>query len=89
MKNDKDDYIRKIFLIIDDWKKDLQNYSKIQLLRDALMEAKSEHEIDEIVLANLQFIDRVGLWKLANNAKKRVRNLNITKLRLTEKFYLN
>jgi uncharacterized protein (DUF934 family) len=87
MKNNS--YLRKIFLIIDDWKNDFENYSKIELLRDAFMYAKTEHEIDTIVMANLKFIDRVGLWKLANNAKKRLRNLQITKMKLTEKFYLN
>jgi hypothetical protein len=86
MKNNN--YLRKIFLIIDDWKNDFE-YSKIQLLRNAFMNARTEHEIDTIVMANLKFIDRVGLWKLANNAKKRIRNLQMTKMKLTEKFYLN
>ena len=87
MKNNN--YLRKILLIIDDGKNDFENYSKIESLRDSFMNARTEYEIDTIVMANLKFIDRVGLWKLANNAKKRIHNLQITKLKLTEKFYLN
>ena len=82
-------YLKKIYLVMDQWKQDMENYEKIKLLTDAFMNARTEHEIDDIVMANLQFIDRVGLWKLANNAKKRIRNLHTIKMKLTEKIYLN
>ena len=82
-------YLKKIYLVMDQWKQDMENYEKIKLLTDAFMNARTEHEIDDIVMANLQFIDRVGLWKLANNAKKRIRNLQRIKMKLTEKIYLN
>ena len=87
MKNENN--LKKIILILDEWKKDLNDFSRIEKLRDAFMGAKTTSEVNEIIMANIQFIDRVGLWRLANRAKKRIINLNKVKMELTEKIYLN
>jgi hypothetical protein len=83
-----EEYIRKISQIIKSWNQDTDNET-FKYICESFMNAKTTHEVTEIILSNLQFIDRMGLWSLANKAKRRINNLNKVRRELTDIIYLN
>lgn len=71
------------------WLWTLNDQQRIEQVRNALLDAKRTSQVNDIVMSNLEFVDRMGLWRLANLAKRRINNLNKVKRELTELKYMN
>ena len=82
-------YFTKITRILKSWEYDLRDQDRYESITSAFMEAKTTKEVNEIIISNLNFIDRVGLWNHANRAKKRIIGLRAAKIKMTDLKYLN
>jgi hypothetical protein len=82
-------YLSMIQRILKSWQYDLNDQERLQAIISAFMEAKTTKEVNEIIMSNLNFIDRMGLWKNANHAKRRINGLRATKIKLIDLKYLN
>ena len=83
-----DDSLERIEDVMKQWTKDMNDYKRVEEIREALMNARTTTEVNEIAEANIQFIDRMGMWRAVNKAKKRIINLRRT-INLTWKNQLN
>jgi hypothetical protein len=82
-------YLTQITRILKSWEYDCQDHDRYESIVNAFMEAKTTKEVNEIIISNLNFIDRLGLWNQANRAKKRIIGLRAAKIKLTDLRYLN
>ena len=84
----KDDSLDRIEDVLKQWERDMNDYKRVGEIREALMNARTTKEINEIAEANINFIDRIGMWRAVNKAKKRIINLR-KMVNLTWKNQLN
>lgn len=80
---------KRIVRLLKSWEAEIRDQERIEDIRTALMEAKTCKEVNEIAISNLNYIDRMGMWKHVNHAKRRINNLKATKIKLTDLKYLN
>jgi hypothetical protein len=85
----KANYLAKIGRLLKSWDYVLRDAERLEDLINAFMDAKTTKEVNEIIISNINFIDRMGLWKHANHAKRRINGLRATKIKLTDLRYLN
>ena len=83
-----DDSLDRIEDVLKQWERDMNDHKRIGEIREALMNARTTSEVNNIAEANINFIDRVGMWRAVNKAKKRIINLR-KMVNLTWKNQLN
>jgi hypothetical protein len=84
-----DESLNRIARLLKSWEHDLRDQDRLEAIVTAFMEAKTTKEVNEIILSNINFIDRMGLWRKANLAKRRINKLRAMTIKLTEIIYLN
>lgn len=82
-------YLTTIKRILKSWEYDLRDQDRYESITSAFMNATTTKEVNEIIISNLNFIDRVGLWNQANRAKKRIIGLRAAKIKMTDLRFLN
>ena len=71
-KMTQDDSLDRIEDVLKQWERDMNEHKRIGEIREALMNARTTSEVNNIAEANINFIDRVGMWRAVNKAKKRI-----------------